>query len=81
MRDLILQAMRQLGELVDIAVDAAHEAIQLGEHFRDVGGNFRERAREDAEVVVAIHLQLAELRVASVRSAVVVAAVAGISEA
>ncbi len=61
LRDLILQTVRQLGELIDVAIDAAHEAIELREHLGNVGGNFRERTRQDAEVVVAIHLQLGEV--------------------
>jgi hypothetical protein len=32
--------MGQLGELVDVAVHAAHKTVQLGEHLADVGGDF-----------------------------------------
>ena len=70
--DLVLQPVGQLGELVNVGIHAADETIELGENFGDVGGNFRQRAREDAEIVVAIHLQFAELsqrRIVGVRVA------------
>ena len=61
LRDFILQTVRKLGELVDVAIHTTNKAIELREHFGDVGGNFGQRAREDVEIVIAIHLQFAEL--------------------
>ena len=58
--DFVLQVVRELGEFVDIGIDAAHETFELREDFRDVCGNFRERARKNVDVVVAVHLELAE---------------------
>lgn len=51
----------ELGELVDVALDAVGVALELREDLVDVGGNFGHRAGEDVEIVVAIHLQLTEL--------------------
>ena len=31
------------------------------EHFGDVRGDFRQRARQDVDIVVAVHLEFAEL--------------------
>src|SRR6266852_2388777 len=53
--------MRELGELVDVAFDAADETFELGQDFVDVRGNFRHGAGENVEVVVAIHFQYAEI--------------------
>ena len=53
--------MSELGEFVDVAFDATDVALQLRQDFVDVGGNFRHGAREDVEIVVAIHLQFAEI--------------------
>ena len=52
--------VREFGEFVDVAFDSADVAFELREDFVDVGGNFGHRAREDVEVVVAIHLEFAE---------------------
>ena len=59
--DFILQVVRELREFVDIGIDAAHETFELRQNFRDVRGNFRERARKNVHIVVAIHLEFAEL--------------------
>src|SRR5579864_1535530 len=53
--------MRELGEFVNIGVNAAHESTQLSKDFINVRGNFGQRARKDAEVVVAIHFQFSEI--------------------
>ena len=58
--DFVLQVVRELGEFIDVGIDAAHEAFELGQDFVDVRGNFGQRARQDVEIVVAIHFQLAE---------------------
>ena len=52
--------MRQFGEFVDVAIHAADKTIKLRQDFRDIGGNFSQRARENIEIVIAVHLQLAE---------------------
>jgi hypothetical protein len=52
--------MRQLGELVNIAIHAPNEPVKLCEHFCDICGNFRQRSREDIEIVIAVHFQLAK---------------------
>src|SRR5260370_9541022 len=54
--------MRELGELVDVALDAPDVAFQLGQNFVYVGGNFRHGARKNINVVVAVHFQFAEVR-------------------
>ena len=59
--EFVLQVVRELGEFVDVAFDASDVALELREDFVDVGGNFGHRAREDVEVVVAIHLEFAEV--------------------
>src|SRR5207248_1833630 len=53
--------MRELGEFVDVSFDAPDEAFELREDFIDVRGNFRHGAREDVDVVVAVHFKLAEI--------------------
>ena len=58
--DFVLQVVSELGEFVDVRIHAAHEAFELGQDNVHVRGNFSERARENVEVVVAIHFQLAE---------------------
>ena len=54
--------MGEFGEFVDIGVHSAHEAFQLRQDLVDVGGNFRERARKDIEIIVAVHLEFAEFQ-------------------
>ena len=61
LRDFILQTMRKLGELINVAINPTHKSIELAENLGDVGRDFRQRAREDVELVIAIHFQLAEL--------------------
>src|SRR3954470_11353175 len=53
--------MSKFGEFVNVRIHAPHESIELRQHFCDVRGNFRQRAREDSEVIVLIHLEFAEL--------------------
>ena len=53
--------VRQLSELVDVAFDASDVALQLREHFVHVSGDFRHGARQNIEVVVAVHFQFAEI--------------------
>ena len=59
--EFVLQVVRELGEFVDVAFDAADVAFELRQHFVDVGGNFGHGAGEDVEIVVAIHLEFAEV--------------------
>ena len=59
-RDFVLQVVRELREFIDVGIHAAHEAFELREDFGDVRGNFGERARQNVEIVVAIHFQFAE---------------------
>ena len=59
--EFVLKVMSELGEFVDVTFDAIDVALELGQDFVDVGGDFRHGAREDGEIVVAIHLELAEL--------------------
>ena len=58
--DFVLEVVRELGEFVNVRIDAAHEALELREDFVDVRGDFSERTREYIEVIVAVHLELAE---------------------
>ena len=59
--DLVLQVVGELGEFIDIGIDAAHETFELSEHFSDVRGNFGEGARQNVEVVVTIHFEFTEI--------------------
>ena len=56
----VLQVMSELGEFVDVAFNATDVSLELCQDFVDIGGDFRHRAREDGEIVVAIHLEFAE---------------------
>ena len=53
--------VRELREFVDVALDTADERFQLRQHLIDVRGNLRHGPGEDVEVVVTVHLELAEL--------------------
>src|SRR2546423_1354148 len=53
--------MSEFGEFVDVAFDAPDKALELREDLVYVGGNFRHGARENVDVVVAVHLELAEI--------------------
>src|SRR5713101_5508240 len=54
--------MRQLRKFINVALDATDKPFELREHFVHVRRNFRHRSRQDVEIVVAVHLQFAELR-------------------
>src|SRR6266403_2920 len=54
--------MRQLREFINVALDATDEPFELREYFVHIRRNFRHRSRQDVEIVVAVHLQFAELR-------------------
>src|SRR6266853_1168068 len=62
LRDLVLQVVRELGELINIAAHASYESSELGKHFGNIGGNLGQRARKDIEVVVPIHLEFREIQ-------------------
>jgi len=47
--------MGEFCEFVDVAFHAADKSLKLREHFVYVGGNFGHGARQNIEVVVAIH--------------------------
>ena len=60
-RNFVLQVVREFRELVDIGIHPAHECLELRENFGDVRRNFSQGPRQDIDVVVAVHLELAEL--------------------
>ena len=53
--------MSEFGELVDVALDAPDETLQLREDFIHVGGDFGHGSGENVEIVVTIHFQFAEI--------------------
>src|SRR5262245_15257016 len=57
--NFVLQVVGKLCKFVDVAFDAANEAAELRKNLVDVGGNFGHGARQDVDVVVAIHFQFA----------------------
>ena len=59
--NLILQTAGKLGEAVDIAIHAAREPVNLHQHLADVGRDLAQRVGEQAELIVAVELQLTEL--------------------
>src|SRR6185437_15996843 len=61
LRDFILQAMRQLGELVNIGINTPDKPPKLRQDFADVGGNFRQGPGENVEIIIPVHFELAEL--------------------
>ena len=60
-RDLVLQAMRQLCEFVDVTLDAPHKAFELHQDFFHIGRYLRHRPRQYVEIVVAVHFEFAEI--------------------
>ena len=64
-RDLILQMVSELGEFIDVPAHAADKSTELRKHFRNVGGNFGQRARENIEVIVAIHFEIGKIQPAA----------------
>ena len=59
--DIILQMVRELREFIDVRIHATHETFQLRENFRHVGRYFGQGTGQGVEIIVAIHLQIAEL--------------------
>src|SRR5215831_32101 len=59
--NFVLQVVRELCKFVDIAFNSANETAKLREHFVDVSGDFGHGARQDIDVVVAVHFQFAEI--------------------
>ena len=63
MRACVISSCRRCASLVNSSISEStrrDESIELCQYFADVGGDLGQRTREDAEIVVAIHLQLTE---------------------
>src|ERR1700730_1043437 len=58
----------ELGELIDVASHPADKSSELRKHFRNIGGNFSQRARENVEVIVAIHFEFGKIKPAAAGS-------------
>src|SRR4029077_14447371 len=58
----------KLGEFIDIPAYAADKSSELRKHFGNIGGNFGQRARENIEVVVAIHFEIGKIQPGAARS-------------
>ena len=55
--------MRKSGELIDVGINAAYESVKLRENFCYISGDFRQRARKNVVIIIAIHLEFSELGV------------------
>src|SRR5580704_755524 len=52
----------ELGELIDVASHSPDKSSELRKHFRNIGGNFGQRARENIEIIVAIHFEVGKIK-------------------